>query len=94
MDTSCVEKGDWIFDTRGVTIQVSDDGTTFRKVFSENYPPMKETDRNGLYEHKYSFSPVTARYVRLTALSEQSIPDWHGGKGSPGFLFVDEVTID
>ncbi len=92
--TSCVEKGDWIFDTRGVTIQVSDDGTTFRKVFSENYPPMKETDRNGLYEHKYSFSPVTARYVRLTALSEQSIPDWHGGKGSPGFLFVDEVTID
>lgn len=91
--TTCVEKGDWVFDVRGVTVEVSDDGKKFTQVFSEKYPAMKETDRNGLYEHKIDFKPVTARYVRVLALSEKSIPQWHGGKGNPGFLFVDEISI-
>lgn len=92
--SACVEKGDWIFDARGFSVEVSDDGKTFTKVASEEYPVMKESDRNGIYDHKLTFSPVTARYVKVTALSEHQIPDWHGGKGNPGFLFVDEITID
>lgn len=92
--STCVEKGDWIFDVRGITIEVSDDNKTFTKVFSEEYPAMKETDRNGLYEHKQTFDPVKTRYVRVFAPSEHSIPVWHGGKGNPGFLFVDEIVID
>lgn len=91
--TACVNKGDWIFDVRGITVEVSEDGKTFTKVFSEEYPAMKETDRNGLYEHNPSFTPAKARYVRVVAASERSIPEWHGGKGSPGFLFVDEVSV-
>ena len=27
--TSCVEKGDWIFDVRGITVEVSEDGKNF-----------------------------------------------------------------
>ena len=92
--TACVEKGDWIFDARSVTVEVSEDGENFTEVASESAPAMKETDRNGLYEHHYTFSPVKARYVRVTAESEKSIPDWHGGKGNFGFLFVDEIAID
>lgn len=92
--TTCVEKGDWVFDVRGITVEVSDDNKTFTKVFSEEYPAMKETDRNGLYEHKQTFEPVKARYVHILAPSEHSIPAWHGGKGNPGFLFVDEIVID
>lgn len=92
--TACVEKGDWIFDARSVTVEVSEDGENFTEVASESAPAMKDTDRNGLYEHRYTFSPVKARYVRVTAESEKSIPDWHGGKGNYGFLFVDEIAID
>ena len=92
--TTCVEKGDCVFDVSGITVEVSDDNKTFTKVFSEEYPAMKETDRNGLYEHKQTFEPVKARYVHILAPSEHSIPAWHGGKGNPGFLFVDEIVID
>ncbi|MDE6216258.1 glycoside hydrolase family 20 protein [Bacteroides sp.] len=92
--STCVEKGDWIFDVRGVTIEVSEDGDKFTQVFSEEYPAMAETDRNGLYEHKQTFDPVTTRYVRVLAPSEHSIPAWHGGKGNFGFLFVDEIVIE
>ena len=92
--SACVEKGDWIFDARSFTVEVSDDGKTFTKVKNEEYPVMKENDRNGVYEHKMEFSPVTARYVRIVATTENSMPEWHGGKGSLAFLFVDEITVN
>lgn len=43
--STCVEKGDWVFDAREFSVEVSDDGTNFKKVASENYPAMKETDK-------------------------------------------------
>lgn len=92
--TTCVEKGDWVFDARGFTVEVSDDGEKFTKVASEDYPALKETDRNGLYEHKLTFTPVKTRYVRVFAPSEKSIPAWHGGRGNAAFLFVDELTVE
>ena len=92
--STCVEKGDWVFDARGLSVEVSDDGKNFTKVASEEYPAMKESDKNGIYEHKLSFSPVKTQYVKVVALSESKMPAWHGGKDSPAFLFVDEITID
>lgn len=89
-----VEKGDWIFDARGITVSVSDDNKSFKEVVSESYPAMKETDANKIYVHKLDFSPVKTRYVKVKALVEHSIPAWHGGKGNPGFLFVDELTFE
>lgn len=90
---TCVEKGAWIFDARGVEIAVSDDGQTFKPVFKKDILPMKENDRNGIYHHEYAITPCNARFVKVKALSEQSIPQWHGGKGHPGFLFVDEIIV-
>lgn len=91
---TCVEKGDWIFDTRGITVSVSDDNQTFKEVASEAYPAMKESDPNQIYTHELKFDPVKTRYVKVKALSEQKIPSWHGGKGNPGFLFVDEIILN
>ena len=91
---TCVEKGDWIFDTRGITVSVSDDNQTFKEVASETYPAMKESDPNQIYTHELKFDPVKTRYVKVKALSEQSIPSWHGGKGNPGFLFMDEIVLN
>ena len=91
---TCVEKGDWIFDTRGITVAVSDDNKTFKEVASESYPTMKESDPNQVYTHELKFDPVKTRYVKVKALSEQKIPSWHGGKGQPGFLFVDEIILN
>lgn len=91
---TCVEKGDWIFDARGFAVEVSDDGQKFSPVASEDYPVMKASDRNGIYTHKLTFDPVKARYVKVTARSERQIPDWHGGRGNLGFLFVDEIVLN
>lgn len=92
--STCVVKGDWIFDARGIAIEVSEDGKNFVKIASEDYPAMKAEDKDGVTERSVSFEPVAARYVRVVIQSEKSIPEWHGGKGKPGFVFVDEIAIN
>ncbi|MEG1949142.1 MAG: glycoside hydrolase family 20 protein [Odoribacter sp.] len=92
--STCVEKGDWIFDVRGFSVEVSDDGVNYTKLASEEYPMMQQEDRNGIYYHELTFDAVKARYVKVIALSEHTIPAWHGGKGKTGFLFVDEIVLN
>lgn len=91
---TCVEKGDWIFDARGLAVEVSEDGNNYTQVAAEDYPVMKQGDRNGIFNHKLSFVPVKTRYVKVIAKSERQIPEWHGGKGNLGFLFVDEIILN
>lgn len=92
--STCVEKGDWVFDARSFTVLVSNDGKTFTKVAHEDYPVMKESDRNGIYNHELSFNKVKTSFVKVLAKPEYKMPNWHGGKGSPAFMFVDEITIN
>lgn len=91
---TCVEKGDWVFDARGITISTSEDGKHYTEVFNEQYPAMTEKNPNQIYHHELNFSPVKARYVKVKALVEHSMPDWHGANGYGAFLFVDEITIN
>ena len=90
---TCVEKGDWVFDTRGITVSVSEDGKQFTEVFNEQYPAMRAEDANKIYTHEATFAPVKARYVKVKALVEHSMPEWHGAKGHGAFLFVDEIAV-
>ncbi|MFI3314741.1 MAG: glycoside hydrolase family 20 protein [Rikenellaceae bacterium] len=92
--TTCVEKGDWIFDVRSLSIKVSEDGENFTEVYSKKFPAMKSNDRNGLYQHNLTFDKTKARYVKVFAESEKSMPAWHTGKGNPGYIFVDEIEIN
>lgn len=91
---TCVEQGDWVFDARGFIVEVSEDGKIYKKVASEAYPAMKEADANGIHVHELTFDPIKARYVKLTVQPEYSIPAWHAGKGNPGFVFVDEISLN
>lgn len=91
---TCVEKGDWVFDARRFAIEVSEDGDTYKEVASESYPAMKADDKNGVYVHELAFTPVKARYVKVIIEPEHSMPEWHGGKGNPAFVFVDEISLN
>ena len=52
-----------------------------------------DADANKVYSHVLSFAPVTARFVKVKALSEHCMPAWHGSAGKAGFLFVDEIIV-
>lgn len=88
-----VVKGDWIMGAAGITIKVSDDGTTFKEVTSKNIPELTKDDKDGLYPQEITFPSVKARYVEVIIKSGK-LPAWHGGAGKPAFLFVDEIIVD
>lgn len=90
---TCVDKGSWIFDARDIEVSVSQDGKTFKQVATKQLPALGENAADKVYTHKLDFQPTKARYVKLKAASERSIPEWHSGKGKPAFLFVDEISI-
>lgn len=88
-----VDKGSWIFDARNIEVSVSADGKSFTKVASKSLPALEEQTPDNIYTYELTFPQTTTRYVKLTATSEHNIPEWHGGKGKPAFLFVDEISI-
>lgn len=90
---TCVDKGSWIFDARNIEVSVSADGKSFTKVASKSLPALEEQTPDNIYTYELTFPQTTTRYVKVTATSEPNIPEWHGGKGKPAFLFVDEISI-
>ena len=70
------------------------DGESYIDVFDENYPAMKADDANKIYNHTLTFAPSQARYVKVKALVEHSMPEWHGAKGHRAFLFIDEIIVE
>ena len=93
---TCVEKGSWIYDTRRVEISVSmDGGKTWNTVVEKDFAPLTEANKNGITSHEFNFAPSNARWVRIIAQPEASIPAWHkDAAGKPAFLFVDEITVN
>ena len=93
---TCVEKGSWIYDTRRVEISVSmDGGKTWNTVVEKDFAPLSEANKNGIASHEFNFAPSNARWVRIIAQPEASIPAWHkDAAGKPAFLFVDEITVN
>lgn len=89
-----VEIGEEILDLRKMSVEVSDDGQTFKPVKSEVYPAISKDSQNGIYTHELTFNSVQTRYVKLTAQPEYTIPDWHWGKGRPAFIFIDEIGLE
>lgn len=89
-----VNTPNWIFDGRKIVVEVSNDGKNFKEVAVEELPKMTE-HLEKIVPHTLTFTPVKARYVRVTEECENSIGEFHGvGFGKPAFIFVDEITVD
>ena len=88
----CQDARSWIWMPAYVEFSVSADG--------KHYTPVARVD-NTMDERDYEVriwncevpADVTARFVKVFAKNIGTIPDWHPGAGSPGFIFIDEIWI-
>ena len=86
----CQDARSWIWMPRYVEFWASSDG--------EHFTPLGRLD-NTVDEKDYTVQvwdaqlPVhcTARYIKVLAKNIGTIPAWHPGAGSPGFIFTDEL---
>lgn len=85
---------DWIFGPMDMTVYTSEDGENFTQVAHADYPVTGLIDDGNVCEaYTLNFPETSAKFLKVTASCIETLPDWHPGKGSPGFLFVDEVIV-
>jgi putative alpha-1,2-mannosidase len=83
----------WIWMPDRIEFEVSDDGSTFRRV-AEIVPKFPQQEMNpATREFVENTAPTKARYVRVRAFNFGKIPAWHLGAGGDPWIFVDEVFI-
>ncbi|MCR4859984.1 MAG: GH92 family glycosyl hydrolase [Bacteroidales bacterium] len=88
----CQDARSWIWMPRWVEFSVSQDG--------KDFTPLARVE-NTVDERDYEIriwncevpADVQARYVKVRAANIGTIPEWHPGAGSPGFIFIDEIWI-
>ncbi|WP_350016355.1 family 20 glycosylhydrolase [Rhodanobacter sp. IGA1.0] len=88
------QSGSWALLPRHVTYAVSDDGKTWRTLQSTPIPVDPKDLRAMIRTVRFdTATPVTARYLRVTAQNYGMLPPGHEGAGKPAHLFTDEILV-
>lgn len=88
-----IEKGDFIFNPLSLVVSVSEDGTNYTEVAKARYPVEGRNAKNGVKEYSLTFPETSARFLKVTAQTLETLPKWHSAAGHKGFLFIDEVVV-
>ena len=88
------DQGSWIFMPASVEVYCSNDGKDFKFLGSQKIKPTADGEPIGLYFEEVSFPKDQAKFVKVVIKNISGIPDWHPGKGTPSWLFIDEILIE
>ena len=91
-----VDNGSYIFPILSIMIEGSNDGKEFKKLNEARFPSLKQTDvvrENKSFSCSIPAGPAY-KYYRFTLLNLKKLPTWHPGKGTPGWIFVDELFLN
>ncbi|MBN8589840.1 MAG: family 20 glycosylhydrolase [Rhodothermia bacterium] len=84
--------GSWILLPKEVLFSTSSDGQTWRTPARLTHAESPRRLEGFRYVFTQPLDGVSARYLRITAKRE-TLPDWHNGRGTPAWVFLDEVIV-
>jgi hypothetical protein len=87
-----VNQSAWIFSPANVEILVSKDGENFTSVFVEKLDALTSSVSQ-VETIGSEFSPQKVKFVKVIAKKIDGLPEWHSGKGSSAWIFLDEVIV-
>ncbi len=91
-----LDYGSYIMPVVSITVQGSNDGKTFQKITTSSFPtPTKPSavKENKTFSCKFPAN-TSFRFYKFTVLNIKKLPDWHPGKGTPGWIFIDELFLN
>ncbi|MGB0522230.1 MAG: family 20 glycosylhydrolase [Flammeovirgaceae bacterium] len=83
----------WIFFPVAVHYEISTDGKNYTKLGTLKPKEKPKTRGKFIESFPLNFDSATARYVKVTAQSIMTVPDWHEAAGSHAWIFVDEIVV-
>lgn len=91
---SLVDKVNWIFPPKDITVRLSDDGKEFVEAAVLQVPEENGETPDGIKNYTVTFPESNARYVRIVAETVNPIPAWHGAAGEPSHMFIGEISVE
>ena len=97
---SLINTGSYIFPIQSIQVEASMDGKTYKPLQSVDFSSItkaytKETNINQLQSFKVKVDKGSAYpFYKFTIRNLKQIPNWHPGKGTPAWIFVDEVFFN
>jgi hypothetical protein len=77
-----------------VEFYISEDNVNFKKL-GEVLNPIDAQDYNVQTKNlELHFAKTKAKYVKIIARNFGKLPSWHQGKGTPGWFFMSEITVN
>lgn len=86
------DQGAWIFMPEQVTFYASSDGKNFTELGTNKNTISQNHDGPILHDF-YVDTNTKTRYIKVVAKNIGTCPSWHPGKGSPAWIFSDEIQI-
>ncbi len=86
--------GSWIFLPEKIAIEVSDDGKHYRQVAYRNPDVTNKKYEVVSIPFVFEFPEVSARFLKISAISMKTCPVWHRGYGKPSWIFCDEIIVE
>jgi hypothetical protein len=84
----------WVFLPTNINIESSLDGKNYEFLVSSNGD---NSDHHYLVKNipfVFEFDDIHAKYLRITATSMKTCPEWHRGFGKPSWIFIDEIIVN
>jgi len=84
----------WVFLPEEVVIEISEDGINYTQVARKQFDNSDKNFRVESVPLQLIFPEASARYLKVTALSMKTCPEWHRGFGMPSWIFCDEIILE
>ncbi len=83
----------WIFNPENASIEISNDGRSFREVARLEWP-VEFRAPAATSRLVARLKNQKARYIRVKATGVKTCPPWHPGAGGKSWTFVDEIVLN
>jgi hypothetical protein len=91
-----IDNAAYIFPILSIKVEGSNDGKQFSKINEVKFPSLEKGDMTR--ENKSFSCPITTnnafKFYRFTLLNLKKLPEWHPGKRTHAWIFVDELFLN
>ncbi|MFT4532744.1 MAG: putative membrane protein [Saprospiraceae bacterium] len=91
---SLIDDRSYIFPPKGISIEISVDGTSFQWFANKNYVTQAGPVTAKTINHILHGDRTQARYVKVDLESQKYNPSWHVAPGAACWLFLDEIVVE
>ena len=90
-----VNIGGYILPPTAISVQGSNDGQLFKNISEVKFPGITKNESGGVKTYSCVFPKSTSfKYYKFIVFNVKKLPAWHAGKGTPAWIFVDELFLN